>query len=711
MAGLSRTYSDVTIDKQAQPLKLRQGGSSATGSRVVREEIQALRALAVLLVVLYHFWPGLVPGGFIGVDVFFVISGFLITSMLLRQIKDRGTISLPWFLARRARRLLPAALLTTVASFVLTVLFVPVTYWNQYFSEISASSIYVQNWHLAATSADYFAPHGPSPATHFWSLSVEGQFYLIWPLLMLVSVWALRRHTPRARHGLLIFTLGMATALSLGYSIYETAKNPSLAYFATPARAWEFGLGGLLALLGVYQHQRLKSLTVLSWLGWSMIVAAAFLYTSQTAFPGWAALLPVIGTLAVIRAGIPPLSWGPGSLLKLAPVQFLGDISYSIYLWHWPLLVLTPFVLGSEVTGVTAVAVLATTLLAASATKLLVEDRARMTPTFTKRHRRLTFATGVLATGLVVSLTVGGSAYVSATIARDQRATERVLSSKPRCFGAASRDSQRPCRNPRLRSMVVPSPLEAQKLPNSPCTITEESDKRVRVCAFGTPPDRASATVAVVGDSHVSAFRPAFNYVAKKRNWRMLSIMHSSCPFSRSVPDLREPVRSNCMSWNRQVLQWFKKRPEIETIFVMAHAGNKIVVRSGVDMFRAQQDGHIAAWRALPSHVKRIFVVRDTPTMRGGTLACVQQAMDRNQSPGRTCAVPRGSALKPDAQAAAAIHLNSPRVRLLDLSPLMCSRRKCFPVIGGALAFKDVGHLTAVFADTLGPYLQRALHQ
>ena len=203
-----------------------------------REEIQALRAVAVLLVVLFHLWPDAVPGGFVGVDVFFAISGFLITGLLLRDVQVLGTVSLPAFWARRARRLLPAPLLVVLVCAAATVAFVPLTAWDQFFTEFRASTAYVQNWHLASASVDYFAANdAPSPVRHFWSLSAEEQFYLVWPLLMVVGVLIARR-TGGARRGAITLVLGIATLLSLVCSIVLTASDPSVAYYATPTRAW-----------------------------------------------------------------------------------------------------------------------------------------------------------------------------------------------------------------------------------------------------------------------------------------------------------------------------------------------------------------------------------------------------------------------------------------------------------------------------------------
>src|SRR3954454_77412 len=341
----------------------------------VREEIQALRALAVVLVVVYHYWPAVAPAGFVGVDVFFVISGFLITDMLMREVTARGTVSLPRFWARRARRLLPAALLTIAVCAVATIAFVPVTYWQQFFGEMRASAAYAQNWHLASSAVDYFAPHDRSPVQHFWSLSAEEQFYLVWPLLLLAGI-GLARLLGRVRvtRRSIAAVLGAASTASLAYSVAATAADPLVAYFSTPARAWEFGAGALLAFAAPGErHPRARA--ALSWVGFAAILVAALGHTSRTQFPGWVALLPVAGALAVMRAGLPRVRWAPSPALRLPPVQFRGDVSYSVYLWHWPLWVLAPFVLGREVGDVPGAAGLfAVTILLAWLTKIAVEN-------------------------------------------------------------------------------------------------------------------------------------------------------------------------------------------------------------------------------------------------------------------------------------------------------------------------------------------------
>jgi peptidoglycan/LPS O-acetylase OafA/YrhL len=680
--------------------------AESTPHRERREEIQALRAVAVMLVVLFHLWPDAVPGGFVGVDVFFAISGFLITGLLLREVERRATVSLPAFWARRARRLLPAALLVLLACAAATVAFVPVTAWDQFFAELRASTGYVQNWHLASTAVDYFAADdGPSPVRHYWSLSAEEQFYVVWPLLVVLGVLVARRSVRPSRRGITL-VLVAATLLSLACSVYLTATDPEVAYYATPTRAWEFGAGGLLALMPREEGVRPVAASLLSWLGLGALVVAALGFTERLAFPGWAALLPILGALAVMRAGMPSCWWAPSRLLQAAPLQFLGDVSYSVYLWHWPLLIFAPYVLGHGVGNTTAIAILGLTILAAWLTKVLVEDPVRGAPVLVGRPPRWTLAAALAGTAGMVGVTLAGSAQVDARIDHDAEVTRHTLAHRPRCFGAQAHDPRRPCHNPSLRSIVVPTPVEAQQMPNAPCAMTER-DRRLRVCAFGLPAPRAVATVAVLGDSHASHWRPALDVVAKARRWRGLSITRTWCPFSQAAPDITPRARAHCVEWKRQVRDWFGRHPEIATVIVAGHAGADVVAEPGRDPFAVKQQGYTDAWRALPPSVKRVIVIRDTPRLRASTLACVQEATDDGRPAGSACAVPRRIALQPDPQVAAATRLRSARVRTVDLTPELCDASACPAVIGGALTFKDEDHLTPVFAATLGPFLRR----
>ncbi|MBO0843271.1 MAG: acyltransferase, partial [Nocardioides sp.] len=336
-----------------------------------RKDIQALRALAVGAVVLYHLLPHRLTGGFVGVDVFFVVSGFLIGSHLLKESVTTGRVRLGRFWARRARRLLPAALLVLVVVAVVTPVLVPLGQRSDVWRQIMGSAFYVQNWVLAAASVDYLAADdAASPLQHFWTLSVEEQFYVLLPLVLVVVAWKARRRLLTATG-----VLAVLTGASLAYSLHLTHEVPPAAYFSTFTRAWEFLLGTLLAAAvvgGLRLHRYVRF--ALGTIGLLLILAAIWRFDGATPFPGYAAALPVVGAMAVIAAD----GQGPLALAaRLRPVTWLGDHSYALYLWHWPLIVLVPLATGHALTRVDKIAVLAASLVVSYASTKLVEDPLR----------------------------------------------------------------------------------------------------------------------------------------------------------------------------------------------------------------------------------------------------------------------------------------------------------------------------------------------
>ncbi|MDQ3677010.1 MAG: acyltransferase, partial [Actinomycetota bacterium] len=689
---------------------------------VVRPEIQALRAVAVMTVVVFHLWPDALPGGFIGVDVFFAISGFLITLHLLREVERTGRVSIPGFWARRARRILPAALVVLLFCAITTITLVPQIHWNQFFKEIRASTAYVENWQLASDAVDYQAQdNAQSIVQHFWSLSAEEQFYLVWPVLIVLAIALVsrqRRHRRRkgpprsrsyVRHRSIALVLGTFTAASLAYSILHTDANPLEAYFVTPTRAWEFGAGGLLALLALRPstaHPGLRALV--SWAGMGAIIVTVFTFSEATPFPSYTALLPILGTVAVMWAGAPTVPWAATPLLALPPVQFLGNVSYSIYLWHWPLIVLAPFALKRDLDTPTEFSILVLTILAAWITKVLVEDPVRRGPFLTRRKARYTFAFAAVGTAIVLGAVAGGDARLENDLRKAEKQSLQLIASKPKCFGAASRDPEIPCKNPKLRRSVQPRPAVAARARNQPCT-NVKPEVVIPVCAFGASKQTATKRFALMGDSHAQAWRAAMTGVAKSKGWQGLSVTHTGCGFTRVVKKIPEPFRSQCVDWVKTVPKWFATNPEVDTVFVVGFSGGTVDVAAGKDPYKAAVTGYMKAWATLPASVKHIIVLRDNPLVKrqGKTAACVERAIRKKRRAGTACRISRRRALLPDPAVAAAQRLASPRVQVINLTRFLCDKKNCFPVIGGALVYKDLHHLTRVFSTTLAPYIAR----
>jgi peptidoglycan/LPS O-acetylase OafA/YrhL len=669
-----------------------------------RGEVQALRAVAVALVVAYHAAPTIVPGGYVGVDVFFAISGLLITSQLLREADRRDTVVLRRFWARRMRRLLPAALLVLGVVTVVTLLFVPVARWEQTLDEVRASVLYVENWQLASSSVDYFAAsEAPSPVQHFWSLSVEEQFYVLWPLLLIAGL-AFARGLVVAPRRAVIWVIATATAASFAYAVWRTAVDPVPTYFSTPARAWEFGAGALLALAGARAARAPDAVRALvSWVGLVAIVVSALLYTNDTPFPGLAATVPVLGAVAVMWAGLPRARWSPTAPMRTRAVQWTGDASYGIYLWHWPLLVLLPVVAGVTAGTATAVIAVALSLVLAGLSKWLVEDPIR-NGVLNAKPTGWTF--GLAAAGMVavLALTVYGDTERTQELRAAEERTKETLAGRPECFGAASRNPNWRCVNPALATMVVPTPLEAKETQNAPCDIVDRG-ARLRVCRFGAP-GAGPPTVALVGDSHAAAWRAAVDELAKRRGWRAVSLTYTGCPLSVAVRDMPEPARGRCEQFRREAFAWLAANPEITTVITASLAGGSgVVTRAGESQAEAAAAGYRGAWDRLGDSVRHILVIRDNPKAGKGADECVQAAIDDGRPAGPACAISRDEALDPDPSVTAAQTSGDLRVRVVDLTERFCDTSRCYPVVGGALVHRDQDHVNPVFGVTLGPAL------
>lgn len=324
-----------------------------------------------------------------------------------------------------------------------------------------------------------------------------------------------------------------------------------------------------------------------------------------------------------------------------------------------------------------------------------------------RARRRVRLPRVLLKKLVTIALALGGGAAIALVLGAagtsHVQAQPRHAAAQ-RCFGAAARNPARACNDSALASEVVPTPAQARDRANAPCTIIEERGP-LRVCEFGAPAATASDTIALLGDSHAAHWRAAVALVAKANNWRGLSITLSGCPYSTATRVLPEPLLSHCRERNREVPQWFADHPEIHTVFVSELSGATWDVPASQSQFQAQVSDYLAAWSQLPATVQHIVVIRDDPKDLPRTRVCIQRAVNAGDPTAGMCAVPRGAALDPDAAVVAAHRLGPQRAQVVDLTRYFCDIRHCFPVIGGALVHKDLHHMTAVFATTLGPFL------
>ena len=673
-----------------------------------QSEIQGLRAVAVLLVVLFHLWPSLFPGGYIGVDVFFVISGYLITGHLYREVSTTGTLSLRRFWARRIRRLLPAALLVLTVSAVATVLFLPATIWTQTARQIAASALYVQNWALAADAIDYMAHDDmPTLAQHFWSLSVEEQFYVFWPLLILGLAVLTGRSTSRrttTTRTTLLLGLGVTGVLSLVWSVVATADNQATAYFATPTRVWEFVAGGLVAVAagsGIRSH---KVPGVLGWLGLLAIVVAALVFTGRSSFPGWIALLPVLGTVAVIVHGATTSRFTAARWLSLRPMTFIGDISYSVYLWHWPLIIVIPYLTGVDLRTLDKIGILGATVLLAWLSKILVEDPLRSRPILVVMPWR-SYAFAVLGMAVVV----GVSVVITDEINRRAEAASLAGDTIGQCSGPEALDPTNECESVAGSGPLVPPP-EVVMLQNSrpPYRGCQQSilPADLRECSIGSRDPRPERVVAIVGDSHATHWFAAFDQLGRERNWKVLTYVKASCPATtarRVLPDEQtEEAALSCRAWGSDVRRTIAADKRISYVFAAAYSS---AYRYAEDPDRPLDDPRIdgfqEVWASWTSREKEVFVIRDVPPTRGED---VPNCLATRPHDRLACAT-SANGLPDDDAADAALAMDEPRVHVIDLTDKFCDSRTCYPVVGDLIVYSDVSHLTTGYAKALAPYL------
>lgn len=654
-----------------------------------RPEIQALRAAAVLLVVVYHFWPSVLPGGYVGVDVFFVISGFLITGHLLREVERSGTVSLGAFWARRARRLLPASLLVIVVSAITTLLVVPITFWQDWFRQMAASVFYVVNWLLAVDSVDYLAAeNNASPVQHYWSLSLEEQYYLVWPLLIILAAVVARRML--TRRTVIVIMLVAVTAVSFALSVFLTIREPAMAYFITPTRVWEFGVGALIGFLPALTVGAWR--VAIAWAGIVGVVATGVLFTASTPFPGYTALLPVLSTAAVIWAGTTTQRWSLAHLSRFRPVQYVGDVSYSFYLWHWPLIVFAPFVLGRPMNLLDAFVLFAASFVLAALTKRFVEDPVRTAPRLTAARPRLTFA--AVGAAMVIALVAPGAGYVTA--GAEERAgmarVQALLDQDADCLGADAM-ADPGCENPDIDDELLPS-LAAFKSDNSTaydCYGTSTGSGEVESCTYES--DAADPLrVAVTGDSHGAMLSTALIPRLDELDWTLDTYVARGCSWAE--PDFE----ASCSAY-RQALEDRFLQGDYDLIIVAAFRGRDETGTKAAPLAAARAE----AWGTVIDAGIPVVVVADNPLVPDDMVDCIVmnpvEAAERD-----ACVLPRDRLDWPiDSLPLAAEQ--EPRAHLIELDDLYCDDEGCPMVIGNTIVYRDAHHMSATFLRTLSPHL------
>ncbi|RRR97673.1 acyltransferase family protein [Glycomyces terrestris] len=651
-----------------------------------RPEVEGLRAVAVLLVAVYHIWFNRVSGG---VDVFLFLTGFFITASLTRSVERTGGVRATHFLPRLARRLVPTAAVVMAGTLAAAYLWLPRSRWPAVFDETAASLLYYENWALAAKAVDYLARDGaPSPLQHFWSLSIQGQFYLAW--LVLVAVAALLARTRGVRLREAVFLLcAMVFAVSLTYSVVTTDTRQAWAYFDTGARLWELAFGGMFALALPYLRLPVGLRVPLGWFGLAALLSCGALLEVSTLFPGAIALWPVGAAACVILAGTTGLPYAADRLLTWKPVVRLGAWSYALYLWHWPILVVYLHRTGRETATLAGgAAVLGAALVLAAVTTWAVEGGVSA---FAKRRpgRRWSLAAAAAFAVPLLAVTLAAQHVYLQRNANAGAALAELAADRETYPGAAVLS------DPALAASLEEAPFipPLDNVQDMPVIYADGCDaglagSEATPCAYGDP--GAEHTIALVGGSRIAHWFPAFHEAALESGWQVVSITKSGCQFSTEAPrnDDAEEAAS-CVEWNEQVLGVLVElRPDlVVTLSTRAFEGGD-----------GTYPGFADRWRTLDEWGVEVLALRDLPRLAEPLPECLEQRTVEE------CATPVSLTRAPEDPTGEYADLPA-NVTFGDLVDYVCPEGTCPAVIGNVLTFRDHSHLTATYSATLAPYV------
>lgn len=664
--------------------------SAAAPDRNVRADIEGLRAVAVALVLGYHYFPLLVPGGYIGVDVFFVISGYLITRSLVDARPGAASFG-RWLLdfwARRFRRLLPNALTVLVFVSLAGVLLLSGFSIKRLGSDVFWAALYSANWLFVLRSIDYLAwdETQRSLLLNFWSLAVEEQFYLTWPLLLGVLLLPARQGRGVAKFALPVVLLALTA--SMAYMIWQSARNQTFAFFATPGRAWELLAGAVLTLAPVASRMA-RLPTAARAAGLLMIGASALLFDEDTAHPGWITTLPVVGALLLVALPAPDRRESMADrVLGWRPMQWLGARSYSIYLWHWPILVLGTRVWpGADSWRLPAL--LALSLMLAELAYRGIENPCR------HRWGRGLKSSRVVALALACSL---GMACVGFALRAAASNDLRELLGQNAAPGSLAL--------PSIDSVSADLPEVYRNGCHLPLGTTVSPP-----CVFGRVD--ATETIVLLGDSHAAQWFSALDAAARKSDLRLLSLTKSSCP-SVDVAMWNGVARSlftACDEWREHTLQrietlkprWVILSNLVEAAPIVADRGRAHPMR-GREAVQAWTEGLERVIARLQRAGIGVVVLRDIPRPRPDVLDCLYAAERAER-----CELTRSEALAtPALDLLAAAHAG---VMVWDFTNDVCHDGRCRVLLpdGPVVVYRDSNHLTDSFVRTLEPVLTQAL--
>jgi peptidoglycan/LPS O-acetylase OafA/YrhL len=604
-------------------------------------QIQALRAVAAVLVVIYH--AKVTSGGYIGVDIFYVISGFLITGLLLRELDGTGSLALKAFYLRRVKRLLPASFFVLFVTAIVAWTVYPTTLRHGLGKDIAAAGAYVSNYLFALWQMDYQNLNATPPVViHYWSLAVEEQFYLFWPFIIL----ALYRFGARRA---VFIGVGAITVASFLLSLFLTPREPIWSFYSLPTRAWELGIGALLLFI----PKRIRFSSNYGWAALALILYGTLTFTDRTPFPGTAALVPVIGTAFAIAS----LNNWPGAMNRfgnLKIIQWLGEISYPLYLWHWPVLVIPSVAWGRSLVAHELLICVLLTALLADLTHRFIEDPIR----YSKPHPRLVIKSGAAATA--ASLVMGAAIYLSFN-------------------DAINLDNG--------RSYSVSELIKRPVIYDDNCHVNN-GETISPECTYGER--GAKRKIVLFGDSHAAQWFPALEQLANENNFELISLTKSACPGPAvEKVDSGEYKNSDCFAWRDNSLARIAKLKPYAVIFSgFQHFQVPTSFSSRREWWQAGQKRTLNSLRGNASH---IVYITDTPHPQQDIPACLAGGVISDCD---------------DSQPSEPISI--PGLKVVNPTPWLCTD-KCSSVINGNVAYRDGSHISIAMSESLAQPLGQAL--
>ena len=603
-------------------------------------EIQGLRALAATLVLIFH--AKFVSGGFIGVDIFYVISGFLITGLLLKELNVNGRISLKAFYLRRSKRLLPASFLVLFVTAIFAWLVLPPISRGSIGRDLIATTLYISNYLFAWWQNDYQNLNAtPSPFIHYWSLAVEEQFYIFWPLFIIALA-----KLKSARKFLIGFSTVTIVTFALG--VWLTIVAPIWAFYSLPTRAWELSVGALIALLPTLRRQS----RLLAILGAIALIIAALWFNERTPFPGAYALLPVIGTAALlssIGSWPQPLKWLATNRVSV----WLGKISYPLYLWHWPVLVLPIALFARDLYLWERIGALILTIILADLTTRFVEEPLRAR---NFKPRRVVLST---ALAMVFALLVGfgiAQSTTSSILVNGKQVTLASIESRPTPYDDGCH----------LNYHESVSPL----------------------CEFGKLD--SAKTIVLYGDSHAVQWFPALEKLATEKGFKLITLTKSACP---SIDVVRESVgafkMSNCAAWRENAIARITAaKPDLIILSSFEHFVPEGDPRNVEQWWAAGSERTFQTLRPLTS---KIVYLLDTPLPKRNIPNCLASTSADKCLADSTLGLPQVA-----------------QFEIINPANWLCTNN-CPGIVRGNVAYRDASHISVATSLELSDLLWQAL--